>query len=167
MSAEQVSARLYSDIFTILCTNFAKLEGGAHLTVELVLLLGHSHVVLGGGLDCPGEVGVDAPTVRVEITEREEEGQKVALQGGGVSLQSLSGAVQQGLAQGLVLRDGLQDVPVCSHVADGPLSQPGAGEPEDVAAGLVDVAVQPRLHLVVGEERHVARVGDGQYLPVP
>ena len=91
----------------------------------------------------------------------------MALQGGGVSLQSLSGAVQQGLAQRLVLRDCLEDVPVCSHVADGPLAQPGAGQPEDVAAGLVDVTVQSSLHLVVGQERHVARVGDGQYLPVP
>ena len=41
VSAEQVTAGLYSDIFTVLCTYFAKLEGGAHLTVELVLLLCH------------------------------------------------------------------------------------------------------------------------------
>ena len=45
------------------------LEGAAHLTVELVLLLGDSHVVLRGGLHGPGEVRVDAPAVRVEVTE--------------------------------------------------------------------------------------------------
>ena len=41
VSAEQVSAGLYSDVFTVLCTYFAKLEGRAHLTVELVLFLCH------------------------------------------------------------------------------------------------------------------------------
>ena len=92
-----MTTRLYTNVFGILSADLAELEGGAHLTVELVLLLCHSHVVLRGGLHCPGEVRVDAPAVRVEITEREE-GQRVALQGG-ASLQSLSGAVQQGLAQ--------------------------------------------------------------------
>ena len=34
-------------------------------------------------------------------------------------------------------------------------------------AGLVDVPVEPRLDLVVGEEGHIAGVGHGQDLPVP
>ena len=31
--------------------------------------------------------------------------------------------------------DGLQDVPVSCHVADCPLAQPGAAQPEDVTEG--------------------------------
>ena len=45
-SAEQVAARLYPDVFRVLRADLAQLEGGAHLTVELVLLLCHLHVVL-------------------------------------------------------------------------------------------------------------------------
>ena len=41
VSAEQVATGLYSDVFAVLCTYFAKLEGRAHFTVELVLLLCH------------------------------------------------------------------------------------------------------------------------------
>jgi len=44
---EQVSARLNADIFIILGADLAQLERGAHLTVQLVLLLGDSNVVLG------------------------------------------------------------------------------------------------------------------------
>lgn len=29
--------------------------------------------------------------------------------------------------------DGLQDVPISCHVADGPLAEPSAAQPEDVA----------------------------------
>ena len=164
-SAEEVPTRLYPDVFGVLRADLAELEGWAHLAVELVLLLRHSHVVLGGGLDRPGEVGVDTPAVRVEITETSID-EKVELQGE-VILQSFSGSVQQSLAQWLVLRNCLQNIPVCSDVAYRPLPQPGAGQSEDVAPGLVDVTVQSRLHLVVGEEGHVARVCDGQDLPVP
>ena len=71
------------------------------------------------------------------------------------------------MAQGLVLRDRLQDVPVSRHVPDGPLAQPRAGQPEHVAAWLVDMSVESGLHLVVSEESNVARVGDCQDLPVP
>lgn len=47
--------------------------------------------------------------------------------------QALLVPVDQGLEQGLVLRDGLQDAPVLGHVADGPLAQPGAAESENIA----------------------------------
>jgi len=75
-------------------------------------------------------------------------------------------AIEQRLAQRLVLRDGLQNLSLRSHIANGPLAQPRAGEPEDVAACLEDVALQASLHLVVSEECHVARMCDGQDLPV-
>ena len=63
-----MSTRLYPDVFGVLCADLAELEGGAHLTVELVLLLGHPYVVLGGGLDSPGEVRVNTAAVRIEVT---------------------------------------------------------------------------------------------------
>ena len=44
---EQMSTRLNADIFIILGADLAQLERGPHLTVQLVLLLGHSNVVLG------------------------------------------------------------------------------------------------------------------------
>lgn len=47
--------------------------------------------------------------------------------------QSLSVSINEGLEEGFVVGDGLQDVPVSRHVADGPLAQPGAAQPEDVA----------------------------------
>ena len=90
-------AWLYPDVFGVLRADLAELEGGAHLAVELVLLLGHPHVVLRCGLDRPGEVGVDTPAVRVEITETSVD-KMVELQGK-VILQSFSGPVQQSLAQ--------------------------------------------------------------------
>jgi len=75
-------------------------------------------------------------------------------------------AIEQRLAQRLVLRDCLQNLSLGSYVADGPLAQSRAGEPENVAARLEDVALQASLHLVVCEKRHVARMCDGQNLPV-
>ena len=68
-SAEEMTTWLYPDVFRVLRADLAQLEGWAHLTVELVLLLCDPHVVLRCGLHCPREVRVDAPAVRVEITE--------------------------------------------------------------------------------------------------
>ncbi len=48
--------------------------------------------------------------------------------------QSLSVSVEQRLAEALVLGDGLQDAAVGRHVADGPLAQARAAQPEDVTA---------------------------------
>lgn len=47
--------------------------------------------------------------------------------------QSFPEAVYEGLEQGLVVGNGLQYVPVCRHVADGPLAQPRTAQAEDVA----------------------------------
>ena len=41
--AEQVAARLYPDVLAVLGADLAQLERGAHLAVQLVLLLGHLH----------------------------------------------------------------------------------------------------------------------------
>ena len=48
-------------------------------------------------------------------------------------IQALPVAVNKGLEQWLVVRDGLQDVPIVGHVADGPLAQPRTAQSEDVA----------------------------------
>ena len=85
MCAEEVAARLYPDVLAVLGADLAQLERGAHLAVQLVLLLGHLHsnnrqiffvgtqifyldMILGRGLDSPREVGVDAATVGVKVT---------------------------------------------------------------------------------------------------
>lgn len=47
--------------------------------------------------------------------------------------QSLSVSINEGLEQGFVVGDGLQDVPVRRHISDRPLTEPGAAEPENVA----------------------------------
>jgi hypothetical protein len=39
--AEEVTAGLYPDVLAVLCTDLAELERASHLTVQLVLLLGH------------------------------------------------------------------------------------------------------------------------------
>lgn len=53
-------------------------------------------------------------------------------------LQSLSITINKGLEEGFVVGDRLQDVPVCRHVADRPLAQPSAAQPENVAEGETD-----------------------------
>lgn len=53
--------------------------------------------------------------------------------GAQVDSQSLSVSINEGLEQGFVVGDGLQDVPICRHVSDRPLAQPSAAEPENVA----------------------------------
>lgn len=47
--------------------------------------------------------------------------------------QSLSVSINEGLEEWFVMGDGLQDVPVSRHVADCPLAQASAAQPEDVA----------------------------------
>ena len=64
-----MAAGFYPDVFAVLGANLAQLKGRPHLAVELVLLLGHLDVVLGRGLDRPGEVRVNTATVRIQVTE--------------------------------------------------------------------------------------------------
>ena len=47
-------------------------------------------------------------------------------------LQSFPIAVEKGLAEALVLRDGLEDAAVVSHVPDRPLTQSSTTQTEDV-----------------------------------
>ena len=66
--AEQVSAWLDADVLVVLGTDLAELEGGAHLTVELVLLLGDLDVVLRGVVDQVAQVRVHRQTIGIEVT---------------------------------------------------------------------------------------------------
>ena len=68
--AEEMSARLDPDILAVFRTDFAQLERGAHLAVQLVLFLGHFDVVLRRGLYGFAQVGVFVPTVRVKVAEK-------------------------------------------------------------------------------------------------
>ena len=62
-----MATRLDADVLVVLRTDLAQLEGGAHLTVELVLLLGHLHVVLRGVVDQEAQVRVHVAPVRVQV----------------------------------------------------------------------------------------------------
>ena len=48
-------------------------------------------------------------------------------------IQALPVAIDEGLEQWLVVGDGLQYVPIISHITDGPLAQPSTTQSEDVA----------------------------------
>ena len=65
--AQQVSTRLNFNVFVIFSTDFTELEGGAHLAVELILLLRHFDVVLGEVLQQETEVRVDVPPIWVQV----------------------------------------------------------------------------------------------------
>lgn len=49
------------------------------------------------------------------------------------NLQSFPEAVDESLEEWLVVGNGLQDVSICSDIADGPLAQPCTAESENVA----------------------------------
>lgn len=70
--AEKMAARLDPDVFAVFRADLAHLKGGAHLAVELVLLLRHTDVVLGRGLDRPAQVRVHGATVRKQVAEKKK-----------------------------------------------------------------------------------------------
>ena len=142
--AEEVATRLYPDVLAVLGADLAQLERGAHLAVQLVLLLGHlQHNNRQIFFVCtqiflpwhdPRAWPVQPTTGRGWCCDRRGKGNWdrryvnlwsslifVTIQD---HLQSLPGSVQQGLTKRLVLRNGLENVPVCCHVADSPLAQP-------------------------------------------
>lgn len=49
-----------------------------------------------------------------------------------VDLQSFSEAIYEGLEEGFIVGNGLEDVSISRHVADGPLTQPCTAQTEDV-----------------------------------
>lgn len=48
-------------------------------------------------------------------------------------LQSFPKAIDEGLEKGLVMRNGLQDVPISRDVTDSPLSKPCTAQSKDIA----------------------------------
>lgn len=80
--------------------------------------------------------------------------------GGRGDSQAFPKSIDQGLEQGLVVWDGLQDVAISRNVADGPLAQPGAAEAEDVAGEMEEVgrtvsSLRPRYAYINRcEKRH-------------
>lgn len=63
-----MTTRFYLDILVILRTDLTQLEGGAHLTVEFILLLSHLDVVLWGVLYQEAQVGVQVTPIWVQVT---------------------------------------------------------------------------------------------------
>ena len=66
---QQMPTRLYPDVLVVLGADLTQLEGGSHLTVQLVLLLRHLYMVLLRVLDQETQVRIDRPPVRVFETE--------------------------------------------------------------------------------------------------
>lgn len=62
-----MATRFYSDIFVVLGTDLAQLEGGAHLAIELVLLLSHLDVILRRIKNQVRKIRVHVSTVRIEV----------------------------------------------------------------------------------------------------
>ncbi len=66
--AEQVAARLNANVLVIFGANFAQLKGGAHLAVQLVLLLRHANVIFRRGHHSLRQVGIHIAPVWVAVT---------------------------------------------------------------------------------------------------
>lgn len=62
-----MAARFYPHVLIVLGANLTQLECTAHFAVQLVLLLRHGYVVLGGGLYGPRQVRIDGPPVWVHV----------------------------------------------------------------------------------------------------
>ena len=60
-------ARLKPHVLVVLGADLAQLECGAHLAVQLVLLLGHLNVVFGFVGSQGADVGVHHPTVGIQV----------------------------------------------------------------------------------------------------
>lgn len=50
-----------------------------------------------------------------------------------MDLQSFPKTVDEGLEEGFVMGNGLENVSVCRHITNSPLAQPRTAQPEDVA----------------------------------
>ena len=70
---EKMSAGLDPHVLVVLGADLAELEGGAHLTVELVLLLRHLNVVLGEVRYQEAQVGVHRTTVRIQVATQDRQ----------------------------------------------------------------------------------------------
>ena len=113
-----MTARLELAVLVVLGAYLADLKGEADVAVLLALLLGDLDAR--GGRDGDGRRDVDADVASVRV-----------------DVERLLLAVDERLHQRLRYR--LQDLVLAGHVADGPLAQLCATQPEQVAARLVQV----------------------------
>ena len=80
--ADEVAARLQTHVLVVLGTDLAHLEGGAHLAVDLVLLLGHLNVLLLRGGQDLRQVHVLVQTTWIQVAgggggeQEEQEGEE-------------------------------------------------------------------------------------------
>lgn len=106
-------------ILVVLSTDLTQLESGAHLTVQLILLLCDFDVVLRRRLTQSCQVWVLGSAIREQI-------------------ESFPEAIYEGLEERFVVGNGLEYVSICCHVTYGPLAQPCTTQSEDVTARFVD-----------------------------
>ena len=101
-----MTARLYAHVLVVLRANFAQLERGAHLAVELVLFLSDLDVILGRGGHRPAKIWVYGSSVRIQVAVSNE---KIALilehNHYIIDIQSLSISIEKCLAKRFVLGD--------------------------------------------------------------
>jgi hypothetical protein len=68
-SAKKVTTGLNSNVFIILGTNFAQLEGRAHFTVQFILLLSHTYMILRCILNQEAQVCIDSTlAIWIQVT---------------------------------------------------------------------------------------------------
>lgn len=112
---EEVSARFDPHVLIVFGADLAQLEGGTHLTVELVLLLRHLNVIFRCGRHRPAQIRVHRAPVRVQITiffkkPKNEEPENLRMQNGSLrstynpSLYPSRSAWQRDLFCGIVCR---------------------------------------------------------------
>lgn len=68
---------LQAHIFIILCTDLAKLKGGSHLTVQLILLFSDSDVLIRRGDEMMANIRVVWISIRVKVAKENTKKRKV------------------------------------------------------------------------------------------
>ena len=68
---QQMATRFYPDVLVILGADLTQLEGGAHLTVQLVLLLSHLDVLVVRVLYQETQVRVHVPPIGVQVARKD------------------------------------------------------------------------------------------------
>lgn len=118
-----MSARFYPNVLAVFGTNLAELKGGAHLAVELVLLLCDLDVVFRSRSDGPTQIRIDITSVWIQIAETGYPlFNHTFLFLLNRNIQIFSAAIEQRLTQRLVLRNGLEDGAILCDITYGPLT---------------------------------------------
>lgn len=72
-SAQEVPTWFYPDILIVFRANLAQLKSTSHFTIEFILFLCDRYVVLRCRLYCPRQIWIYRPTIRIQITETQNQ----------------------------------------------------------------------------------------------